>query len=344
MAPVQPAFILQGRTDNSAQAMRMAIAADVIGAMQIGATSPGGGVHPAFGNRLNVTGTTGLTVNVDTGVVYMPASTAYNGIYCGWNIASYSVPLAAISGTQYRQDYIAAVQTDTGSSGDTWDIVDVVGTNSGTAPGALPTLPNNAVPLAIVACTPAMTVTNGVGTVTDARVWAPISSTIPCTSTTRPPLSCPEGTEFMESDTHLMGMIVNGQYQYEYNIPGVAATPDVWHDFPSLSNSWLSNGTNPLNGYRRKPYDPTMMQVIFNLKSGVITNGTVIMNLPAPYRVSANYQRLDLSCDIEAAGWTSPRSDGGTPYVRFSTTGDIAVYGLPNGSGNVYGQGEIRLS
>jgi hypothetical protein len=345
MAPVIPSFILQGRTDNTAQAMRMALAADVIGAMVVGATAPGGGVHPAFGNRLNVTGTSGMTVNVDTGLVYMPASTAWNGIYAGWNIASYSVAVPAASATQYRQDYIAAVQTDTGSSTDVWDIVNVAGTFSASAPGALPTLPNNAVPLAIVAVTPNMTVTNGVGTVQDARVWAPLSSTIPCTSSTRPPLTCPEGTEFFESDTHMMGMIVNGAYQYEYNIPGGAALIDTWHDFGALSNSWTVNGTNPLSGYRRAPFDPSIMQIIVNFHSGVITNGTVIVNLPSPYRVSANYQRIDLSCDIESAGWTSPRADGGSPYLRFSTTGDISVWGLPNGAGSVYTElSQVRLT
>jgi hypothetical protein len=298
-----------------------------------------------MGNRLLVTGTSGLTVNVDTGAVYIPASTAWNGLYCGWNIASYSVALSAISATQWRQDYIAAVQTDTGGAGDTWDIIDVVGTNSGSAPGALPTLPNNAVPLAIIACTPAMTVTNGIGTVSDARAWAPLTAPLPCTSSTRPSLACPEGTQFYESDTHMPGIIINGQYQYLYPIPGAAATIDPWHDFPALSNSWTVNGTTPLSGYRRAPFDPTIMQMIVNFHSGVITNGTVIVNLPSPYRVSANYQRVDLSTDIETAGWTSPRADGGSPYLRFSTTGDISVWGLPNGAGSIYTElSQIRLT
>jgi hypothetical protein len=344
MAPINPSFILQGRTDNTAVGMRMAVAGAVAAGMAAGATSAGGGVHPAFGNRLVVTGTAGLSVNVDTGFVYMPNSTAWNGVYAGWNTASYAVAIGAISGTQWRQDYIAAVQTDTGSAGDTWDIIDVVGANSGSAPGTLPALPANAIPLATIACTPAMTVTNGVGTVNDARVYAPLTGTVPCTSSTRPPLTAPEGTTFYESDTHMMGIIISGAYQYMYVIPGAAATIDPWHDLPALSNSWTSNGTLPLNGYRKCPWDPTLMQIIINLTSGVTTNGTVVVNLPAPYRVSANYQRQDLTCNIEAAGWSTPRSDGGTAYLRFSTTGDVTVYGLPNGSGLVYAEGLVRLT
>lgn len=353
IAPVNPAFILQARTDNTAQSMRMALSVAVAADMAVGATSPNGGVHPAFGGLLNVTGTAGMSVNVDTGLVYIPSTTAWEGSYAGWNTASYAVTIPASNATQWRMDYIAAVQNDSATStsyggvttgADGWDIVNVEGTFSGSAPGVLPALPPNAISLATIAITPNMTVTTGLGTVTDARSWVSLPGVIPCTSSTRPALSAPEGTLFYESDTHMPGIIINGAYQYLYPIPGQATVEDTWHNLSSLVNSWTSNGALPLNGYRRPPYDPTQMEIILNVNAGVTTDGTTIVNLPAPYRVSANYQRLPVSTDIESAGWTSPRSDGASPYVRFTTTGDVVVYGLPHGSGNIYVAGRVRLT
>jgi len=241
MAPIQPAYVMQNETNHPAQLFRMALAGLTPSSnMPAGATSPGGGVHPAWGNRLAVTGTAGLTVNVNTGLVYLPGTTAWQGCYAGYNTASVAVTIPTISGTQWRRDYIVAKQDDTafGDGDDNWVIIDVPGTNSSSAPGALPALPNNCVPLAIVVCTPGMTVTNGGGTVVDARQYCSLPGPIPTTSANRPSLSCPEGTMWYELDTHSMGIIVSGAYVYLFTTLGASAV-----NFWTTSNQTIVSST-----------------------------------------------------------------------------------------------------
>src|SRR5258708_4994413 len=136
MAPVQPAAYLQNRSDHTAASYRLAIAADIgAGLTAAGATTLTGGVHPALGNRLAVTGTAGLNVSVDTGMAVMGSSTAWGGVYTGVNTAAYTVAIAAVSATQWRTDLICARQHDTanGDGDDNWDIVAVTGTFSGSS-------------------------------------------------------------------------------------------------------------------------------------------------------------------------------------------------------------------
>lgn len=173
-----------------------------------------GGVNSMFGGVMAVTGTSGMSVNVNTGLVYMPNSSAFGGMYAGYNSASYNVVVPASNSSQWRRDYIAAVMTDVGTSGAAWDVVDVAGTFSGSAPGTLPSLPANSVPLAIVNVVPNMTVTSGGGTVQDARQYQPLPGPWPTTSANKPPLSAPEGTLWIETDTNLLGCIIAGAYYY----------------------------------------------------------------------------------------------------------------------------------
>lgn len=336
MAPVLPPAFLQNLTTHTAQTFRNAIVGYAAGGMAAGATSPQGGVHPAFGNRLVVTGTSGLSVNVDTGLVFMPCSTAFNGCYVGVNTALYSVAIASVSTTQWRQDIICATAQDTalGGSTDNWIIQDVVGAYSSTPPGTLPTLPSNSVPLAYIEVVPNMTATNGAGTVIDARLYSPLTGRLYCTSSTRPPLTAPEGTEFWETDTHMAGVIVNGQYQYQHVIPQPAQPYDPWHSLPSLQNGWSLSLGLPASGYRKMPADPTMVQLQGNLVAGTVADGTAIMTMPAAYAGTSGSQYI--ACTVYP-GWSGGRSDGASPAVRINESGNVIVYGLPaTGGGTKY--------
>lgn len=344
IAPVQPAAYLQNLTTHTAATYRAAIAAGIgAGLTPAGSTSFVGGVHPALGNRLAVTGTAGLNVAVDTGMVVMGASTAWGGVYTGVNTASYTVAIAAVSTTQWRTDLIVARQHDTanGDGDDNWDIVPVTGTFASSSPGATPTAPNNSVPLALIRVVPNMTVTNGVGTVVDFRNYLNLGGQLYTTSSNRPPLTAPEGTEWYETDTHMGGQIVNGAYAYQYNIPGAAALSDTWHALPVLQNSWTLITGLPISGYRKCPWDPTLVQFQAAVQAGTRADGTTLLTLPGGYAAVGNYQRIDCSCDI--TGWTTPRTDGADAFLRFDTSGNAVLYGLPNGAGPLYCNGFFRV-
>lgn len=349
MSPINPSFCLQNRTDHPASAFRLALGAVAAGGMAVGATSPAGGVHPAFGNAMAVTGTSGLSVNVDTGLVYMPATTAWYGAYVGYNAASYNITLAAVSTTQWRTDAIVAVQNDSAVGGtvygangaDGWDIVAITGTFSSSSPGATPTLPNSSVLLALIRVTPNMTVTNGVGTVVDSRSYMPLNGPIWTTSAGRPPTTAPEGTTWWETDTHLMGILVQGAYQYMYLVPGTANPPDTWHALPVLQNSWALITGLPSSGYRKRPSDPTVVEFMCQVQNGNRADGTSLLTMPAGYAAAGNYQRMGCST---GTGWTSPRTDGESPQLLVDTSGNVTLLGMPNGAGPLYCNSQYRCA
>jgi hypothetical protein len=275
MAPVQPAYVMQNQINHPAQLFRMALAGlSPASNMPAGATAPGGGVHPAWGNQLQVTGTAGLSVNVGTGLVYLPGTTAWQGAYAGYNTSSFAVTIPTVSGTQWRRDYIVAKQDDTafGDADDNWLIEDIQGTNSSSAPGALPTLPPNCVPLAIVACTPGMTVTNAGGTVSDARQYSSLPGPIPTTSANKPSLSCPEGTMWYEKDTHSMGIIVNGAYVYLFTTLGASAV-----NFWTTSNQTISSTSPvPVNGLSTTVQAGATYRIHGRLTALAVTAGSIL--------------------------------------------------------------------
>jgi hypothetical protein len=226
MAATNPAYACQGRTDHPAALFRMAQAGLHPGAMAAAATAPVGGVSPHFGSSLNVTGLASMNVTIGTGLVYMPNSTAWNGMYAGYNTATFTVAIAAASSTQWRTDLICATMTDPGDNTAAWNVQAVTGTNSSSSPGSTPSLPANSVPIALIRVTPSMTITTGAGTIVDNRAYIGLQGAIITTSSNRPPTSSPNGTTWYETDTKGYGVIINNAYQY---IAFGSVAPDAWH-------------------------------------------------------------------------------------------------------------------
>jgi hypothetical protein len=335
LAPIQPAGFLQNRADHPASLFRMAMAGQLSGGPTIvGATSPAGGVHPALGGRLAATGQASMNVSIATGLVYMPCSTAWNGLYSGYNSAAYTVAITAASATQWRTDLIVARQHDTalGDADNNWDIIAVAGTLSGSAPGATPAAPSNSIPLALVRVVPNMTVTNGGGTVVDARQFIGLSGPIFCTSATRPALTSPEGTMWVETDTHLIGVILNGAYSYIPTSPSSTPAAGPWTAFNPLSNTWAVRAPYTSAWVRKLNFPPNCVQISATMTTGTsapnIADGTVIGVIPAGFR-PATAQVLPLSVG----------ANFGQAWVNIAAGGNMTcnAVGVQNALANVNG-------
>lgn len=284
MAITNPPYVCQGRTDHPAALFRMALAAVQPGPMLVGATSPVGGVNINFGNALQVTGLASMNVQVGTGFCLMPNSTSWNGMYGGYNASTLNLSISAASSTQWRTDRVDAVVVDPGDNTANWTPVVTIGTLSSSAPGATPAAPANSTPLALVRVVPNMTVTNGGGTVVDNRVYQTLPGVWPTTSTNRPSLSDPEGMMWFETDTNLLGIIVNGTY--EYILLGTAA-PDTWHDFRPANAGFNGSNSGEYPPQYRKT--PDGMYVEFMGSVGLPASGMNATNvftnaMPAGYR------------------------------------------------------------
>src|SRR6266571_450582 len=128
MAAANPPYACQGRTDHPAQLFRIAHATATGAPFAAGNTSPAGGVDPYLGQGMVVTGLASMNVQIGTGVVNIPHTTAWNGMYTGYNTATFNVALAAASATQWRRDLIVAQVTDPGDNTAAWNAVAVTGT------------------------------------------------------------------------------------------------------------------------------------------------------------------------------------------------------------------------
>jgi hypothetical protein len=291
MAAVNPPWVAQGRADHPAQLYRMALAGVSGSPFAAGGTTPAGGVDPYFGQAMAITGLASMNVQVGTGLVYIPATTAWNGMYAGYNNASFNVSIAASSSTQYRRDYIVAQMNDPGDNTAAWNVVAVTGTFSSSAPGALPAIPANSIPLAIVVVTPNMTVTNAGGTVVDARVINGLKGVWPTTSSARPSLSCPSGTMWYEADTQSLGVIVAGAYRY-INIAGTAVQ-DPWHNFNPLAAGWDVAVGGCFAKYRKTFDNECQLSASLHAISGGggADSWTTVTStpLPAGYRPATNH-------------------------------------------------------
>jgi hypothetical protein len=319
MAAINPPWACQGRTDHPAQLVRMAQAGVATRAGVPGITVALGGVNPYFGNRLVITGLASMNVQVDTGLVYIPNSTAWNGLYAGYNTGTFNVSLAASSATQWRQDYIVAQVTDPGDNTANWNVVAVTGTFSSSAPGSLPALPNNSVPLATVAVVPNMTVTNGGGTVSDAKLWQPLAGVQYTTSSSIPATTQLDGTMWVENDTDLLGVILGTTQRYFLTS---AFKPDTWH-VPAFSNSWSNQGGGlmPLQ-YRKEQVNKVHLIGVLNPAA---RTSDLFTTLPAGNRPTTG---------IEAPiGFHTSTGAGSGAFLRVGTDGSCSIINSGTGIG-----------
>lgn len=322
MSPVNPAFVMQGRSDHPASLFRNAIGSLSNAPVAVGNGIPQSGINPYLLSRLGVTGLGSMNVTVGSGAAYVTATAAFQGQYFCLNNGAYNVVIPTASSTQWRQDYIAIVVTDAGDGSATWDIVDVPGALSSSAPGPLPVQPNNCFPIARIEVTPNMTTTNGAGTIIDGRQYNSLAGVIPCLASQKPAATCGDGTMWYETDTDQLGVYVNGIAQYV----SFATPVDTWHDLRPGNAGW--NGTN--SGvyppqYRISP-DGASVQLFGGVQikgSGTIVDQPIFANaMPSAYR-PASATRIPLAMINPAAGSYSK-----TPQVVVHNNGDIRFEGI----------------
>ena len=325
ISPQNPAYALQNRSDHPAVLLRNALMGLVFSAQGAASWPQGYGVNPLIGNRLAVTGTSGMTVNVDTGLGYMSSGTAFRGTYAGYNSASYSVTVPASSATQWRSDYIVMRQHDTayGDPDDNWDIIDVPGTFSSSSPGNLPAIPDTGIPLGIIRVTPNMSVTNGAGTVVDARVYTALGGPVPVTSTGLLPGTLLDGRLWVETDTHLLGVTLNGTRQYIATVPNITGVNDTPHNMPAMANNWSVSG----QAKYMMDIAGNLCVSFVNIHPGNVSDGTNAWNvgsLPPAY-VGATERRIPCWTDNQqiASG-----SNNEAPCLNFKSDGSVTCHGI----------------
>jgi hypothetical protein len=337
MSAVNPAAWCQGRTDHPASLFRMMLAGLIPGAMTVGSTAPGGGVNPYFGSRLGITGLASMNVTVGTGLVYLPATTAWSGMYAAYNNASFTIGIAAASSTQWRTDLVYATMTDPGDGTAAWSVAVATGTNSSTSPGATPALPSNSVPLALIRVTPNMTVTNGGGTVVDNRTYSALQGTLITTSSAKPSTSMPNGTTWYETDTQALGVIINGAIAY---IPTMAQVRDSWHAF----NPLVTGFSVPAGGYaqyRKTPDNELQLSANIATTTGTGVSAWTQINstvLPAGYR-PAHAHPFNVAPDIGSISSDGTRP--ATPRGYVGTGGDINLISIAPDASVI--QWEVRI-
>lgn len=195
----------------------------------------GYGVGPVTGDLLvTQNGTPNMSVNVAAGHVWIDGTeSATQGAYHCYNDATKNLVVAASDPTNPRKDLVVAKVQDAAYSGavNAWTLAVVTGTPA--ASPAEPTVPANAVVLAMInVAALATTITNA--NITDRRRRAcGLSGIAVCTSTTRP--SAPyAGQEIFETDTAKV-LVYDGTGWVEI------VTAGAWSDFTPV----ITQGTTP---------------------------------------------------------------------------------------------------
>lgn len=151
MAEVNPPFALQNAgATHTASNDRMMLSGLMSGQRSAGSLTSRGGVVSHAGGVFNVTqtGTASMTLNVNSGIAYVPGSEAgTQGLYCCTNDASDTVIIATAHGTLPRVDSVIVRVYDSAYSGalNQWQIEALTGTAA--ASPVAPTLPNNSIRL-----------------------------------------------------------------------------------------------------------------------------------------------------------------------------------------------------
>ncbi len=154
MATVQPPSFMQGRTDHSAEVLRMHSAAMFGEHPLAGGFLTRGGVHPEHGNRMQVTqtGSPTMAVVVRSGTVVLPGTEGgKQGVYICHNDADVTLSIAAAPGPgTSRIDIVQAKVRDAAYSGGSNDWILEVKTGTAAASPVAPNNDANGITLAIV--------------------------------------------------------------------------------------------------------------------------------------------------------------------------------------------------
>lgn len=175
MAVTNPADFLQnaGSTHDAAM-MRTSMGAFLDGVTGAGSLKSAGGVHPNLGTQLKVqqAGTPNMTVDVLTGLAFIPGSEAASqGVYTCLCNSTTNLAIAASNPSLPRIDIVVAKVQDSFYSGatDAWSLAVVTGTAA--ASPAVPAQPANSLVLAQVAVGAGVTsIVNA--NITDTRTYA----------------------------------------------------------------------------------------------------------------------------------------------------------------------------
>ena len=211
MTLIQPPFVLAnvGAT-HTASNDRMSVGALLAGASSAASLNARGGVAPALGGGMVVSPSTNLTLNVASGICYIPGTqAATQGVYICTSDATFQVTLDTAHGSLPRIDRVIARVQDSVYSGalNTWTIEKVTGTAAGSP--AAPALPVNSIPLALVNVA-ALDTSISVGEITDDRDFIS-QGVIPCKSTDKPALNTvAEGQVIVLFDTGEIQMKFGG--------------------------------------------------------------------------------------------------------------------------------------
>lgn len=159
MTAVQPPGFMQALNNHSALTMRRNTMLLMDGAPW-GDAVPRGGIHPAYGGTLTVTGSASqMQVTVASGMAAIPHSQAFGGLYSIYNDGNVVLDVDPADSSQYRRDLVIAEILDTtdGDGSDLWQLRVVKGTNSSSPPAPLPTIPDKSEILGTVNVDPGIT-------------------------------------------------------------------------------------------------------------------------------------------------------------------------------------------
>lgn len=214
MAEINPPFVLHNAgATHTAENDRTSIGALIAGASASGSLISRGGVAPALGGALAVTPNTALTLNIASGVIFVPGSeSTKQGVYICTNDATDTITLDTAHGTLPRIDRIIARVYDAVYSGttNTWILEKVTGTAA--ASPVAPTLPANSMGLALVSVAAAATTINS-GNITDDRTFMG-QGVISSKSSNKPALNTvADGQLLVLTDTGEIQAKISGAYQ-----------------------------------------------------------------------------------------------------------------------------------
>jgi hypothetical protein len=310
MAAVNPPYVMQSRTDHAAVDFRRMMMT-LIGGASLGATAPRGGVHPSYGNRMSVVGSgSAMQVTVDTGLCFVPNTTAWAGAYHCFNDASTTLSIAAANATLFRRDLIIAQVLDTayGDGSSLWQLAVTQGANNASSPAPLPTQPGKSLLLGIVNVDPA--ITNLSGKVTDSRAYLPAGGVIPALSTARPTTPV-AGTNVFETDTGTQRVYDGSAYRF--------VADSGWAGFtPGILNAGTISWTTRSGHYKWVGEHTACFQI--QLVVNTVTGDTNPMGVDLPFDMNRSYRQVGVASfengtNIRNGHWVTNTTGGDASMI-----------------------------